>query len=139
MLDRFWSKVDATGPCWEWTAARLSSGGYGAFRLNGKTQRAHRVAWELLVGPIPEGLVLDHLCRNPVCVNPDHLQPVTDRVNVVERGHTIMARKARQTHCLRGHPLTEDNIYRYGSSRECKECHAIRRKARTQRRSLQAR
>jgi hypothetical protein len=128
--ERFWPKVDrenSPNGCWLWTAARFkAAGGYGAFRFEGKTQRAHRVAYRMLVGPIPEGLVLDHRCREPRCVNPAHLEPVTDRVNVVERGQTIMAAKVRQTHCLRGHPLTDDNVWRYGTSRECKKCHAIR-------------
>lgn len=76
---RFWSHVDAEGDCWEWTVS-TGSHGYGQFAvggLGGTMVLAHRYAFELLVGPIPEGLTLDHLCRNKICVNPDHLEPVT--------------------------------------------------------------
>jgi hypothetical protein len=87
--DRFWSKVDARGVCWEWTGWR-DKDGYGGCGDG----RAHRVAWTKLVGPVPEGLVLDHLCRNPPCVNPDHLEPVTPKVNTA-RGRTAAAARER--------------------------------------------
>lgn len=67
--------------CWEWPKAK-DSGGYGVVKFNDKFRKAHRLSYELLVGPIPEGLQIDHLCRNRGCVNPDHLEPVTARVNV---------------------------------------------------------
>jgi len=80
---RFWAKVDKNGPggCWLWTAARYP-GGYGQFRANGKGGAAHRFAYELLVGPIPEGLEVDHVCHVRHCVNPGHLQAVTRSVNM---------------------------------------------------------
>ena len=81
LSDRFWMKVCFTGFCWEWTADRAKSG-HGRIRVDGRTQMAHRIAYELLVGPIPEGLELDHLCRNTCCVNPDHLDPVTHLENM---------------------------------------------------------
>ena len=84
--DRFWARVDV-GLCWEWTGS--NDRGYGMFRLDGRTVRAHRWAWETLVGPIPRGLHLDHLCRNPPCVNPDHLEPVTQPENI-RRGHAAL-------------------------------------------------
>jgi len=80
--ERFWPKVDASGDCWVWVAYR-DPNGYGSFYRDGGPTYAHRVAWELLVGSIPEGLVIDHLCKNPPCVNPDHLEPVPQRVNVL--------------------------------------------------------
>ena len=76
---RFWQKVDKSGDCWEWIGA--VSSGYGHFQTDGGTTTAHRVAYQLLVGPIPDGLHVDHLCRNTLCVNPDHLEPVTQAEN----------------------------------------------------------
>jgi hypothetical protein len=97
---RFWEKVDVSGVCWEWTGARTN--GYGYFKRVGTTRRAHRIAYEHLVGPVPDGLVLDHLCRNRGCVNPDHLEPVTSRENL-RRGSGIAGRHARSDLCPRGH------------------------------------
>ncbi len=124
---RFWAKVDKAGAdgCWEWTDRK--AGGYGYIYTGGQptNARAHRVAYELLVGPIPDGLVLDHLCRNPGCVNPEHLEAVTQRENTL-RGEGVTAREARQTHCKRGHEFTDDNTYRRPSNpswRICRTCH----------------
>jgi HNH endonuclease len=126
-LERFWSKVRIIPDCcWEWTA-RDNGVGYGMFMLtsprpNVKSVLAHRYAYELLVGPIPEGLQLDHLCRNRRCVNPDHLEPVTNRENVL-RGTSIFAREAALTHCLRGHPFDEENTYLPArGGRQCRAC-----------------
>lgn len=109
--ERFWSKVDKTGPCWLWLAGKDRSG-YGAFRYQGRQIGAHRFAYERLVGPIPEGTELDHVkargCTNRHCVNPDHLEPVTSRVNTL-RGDGPSAVAARQTECAHGHPFTPEN------------------------------
>lgn len=82
---RFWMKVNKTGRCWEWAAAR-NEDGYGYFNYRGKIRKAHRVAYELMRGEIPIGLDLDHRCRNHGCVNPSHLRPVTNKLNSEHRG-----------------------------------------------------
>ncbi len=123
---RFYDKiVPASGDCWRWTAAK-DMFGYGRFNLDGKNRHAYRVAYEALVGPLPEGLELDHLCRIPSCVNPDHLEPVTHKENV-RRGNGPAAINAKKTHCKHGHKFTAENTYRYPKesrkqSRNCKIC-----------------
>lgn len=120
--ERFWSKVDKTAGCWVWTAGRVG-GGYGTFTVDRRAQVAHRFAYELLVGPVPDGLQLDHLCRNRQCVNPAHLEPVTARTNLL-RGEGVAAKNARKTHCNRGHAYTAETTYVYKDTghRLCKVC-----------------
>jgi hypothetical protein len=130
--DNFWKHVNKTATCWLWTG-RLVKGGYGMFFLNRdgcvRGRVAHRVAYELLVGPIPEGLTLDHVkdrCNNTNCVNPAHLEPVTMRENLL-RGNTVNARNAAKTHCINGHEFTDENIYRRpdDGTRMCRACIAL--------------
>jgi len=126
--DRFWAKVNKTATCWGWTAC-LNSNGYGMFKVAGRTVCAHRFAYELLVGPIPEGLVTDHLCRNRSCVNPGHLEPVTNAVNIL-RGVGVGATNALKTECFNGHPLSGENLYLYpGGERACRICIYARNRA----------
>lgn len=133
---RFWEKVQKTDGCWEWLAAK-NRWGYGVFYGGERAEQAHRFAYRTLIGPIPEGLTIDHLCRNPGCVNPAHLEPVTQRENVL-RGETRTAANAAKTHCPQGHPYDEENTYLAPSgSRICRACqrehqrqHYLRRKAR---------
>jgi HNH endonuclease len=128
-LDRLRERtvVDATG-CHLFTGA-LYANGYGAFRFDGRTRAAHRVAYELQRGPIPDGLVLDHLCRVRNCINPDHLEVVTNAENKA-RGESLWAKNARKTHCPKGHPLSAENLLRRHYGRECRTCHNERCKRR---------
>jgi len=130
-LTRFWEKVDlaAAGGCWEWTGG-ISDNGYGRFRAGGNKGYAHRFAWELLRGPIPGGLTIDHLCRNRRCVNPDHLEPVDCRTNLL-RGVGPSAVNATKTRCVNGHPFDQRNTYVWkDGSRYCRECRRLREAAR---------
>ena len=118
--DRFWGKVDKNGPtgCWLWTAS-ITRSGYGHFRIGSKLHPAHRVAYELSIGQIPEGLQLDHLCRVRRCVNPKHLEPVTNQENCL-RGDNAQRRK---THCPKGHPYDVKNtIHKKDNRRICRTC-----------------
>ncbi len=120
--ERFWEKVQKTDGCWEWLASRVA--GYGRFRaVSGEAHvQAHRWAYEALIGPIPDGLEIDHLCRNRGCVNPAHLEPVTARENV-RRGIAPAAVNARKTHCPRGHLY--DYTWPSGFRRGCRECKRV--------------
>lgn len=127
ITDRFWEKVDRRGPdeCWQWLA-RKDRDGYGRFRDGPLMVKAHRFAYEQMVGPIPDGLQIDHLCRNRPCVNTRHLEAVTQRVNIL-RGNGITAKQARQTHCKRGHAFDEANTYVLKrGERQCRICAAAR-------------
>ena len=118
---RFWSKVeigDANG-CWLWTKG-IQHHGHAQFSVNGKAVYAHRFAYELMVGPIPEGLVLDHLCSTPACVNPAHLEAVTPRENAL-RSRMVKVATAK-THCPRGHEYNSENTQLIGGRRFCRAC-----------------
>lgn len=122
------ARVKMAGDCWEWTSGKNSKG-YGRVHAT-KLERgamAHRVMYELVRGPIPEGLTLDHLCRNRACVNPDHLEAVTNRLNII-RGSSPAADNANKATCLRGHALSGRNVWiAKDGSRVCKECQRVRR------------
>jgi hypothetical protein len=137
---RFWEKVADRGNCWEWIAARDPLG-YGRFWWKNQMRLAHRVAYVALVGEHASDLELDHLCRNPSCLRPDHLEPVSHALNLL-RGNTFSAANAAKTHCKRGHPLNGPNLIvrikpdgrRYRACRTC--CQASWRRSDARKRSL---
>jgi hypothetical protein len=119
--------VDAESGCWNWTASRNK--GYGQINWGGRPRGTHRVVYELIVGAIPSGLQIDHLCRNRSCCNPDHLEPVTHAENV-RRGADAV------THCPQGHPYDEANTGYNGrgsTRRRCLACHRAQARARVRR------
>jgi hypothetical protein len=125
----FWERVRcAEDPniCWEWIGYR-NTNGYGCVfdKTARRMVRAHRWAYERWVGPIPDGLQIDHLCRNKRCVNPAHLEPVTLVENVL-RGESPWAQRRRQTHCKNGHAFSPENthISRLRGTRRCRKCAA---------------
>jgi hypothetical protein len=108
--------------CWNWTGAL--SRGYGNLKWRGRTTKAHRVAFLLFRGEFTEGLTLDHLCRNRRCVNPAHLEEVTNRENILRSPTTPTAVNARKTHCVRGHLLSAENLMvNKNGGRRCRSCH----------------
>lgn len=119
---RFWSKVNKTGTCWLWTGFKDRKG-YGRFNpAHRRSAHAHRFAYEDVVGPIPDGLTIDHLCRVPGCVRPNHLEPVTMRENVL-RGFGPTALNAKKRTCRHGHPYSGDNLRIAGVRyRVCRAC-----------------
>lgn len=122
--DRFWSKVNKTETCWLWTGA-LGRNGYGQFFWDGQARAAHRLAYEDLVGPIPKGLQLDHLCRVRHCVNPAHLEPVTARENML-RGESLQAHNAKKELCPKcGGPYSPEVST---GARRCTPCRNERRR-----------
>jgi len=123
-------KIDTTSHCWIWTST-TNNKGYGRFSVNAKPVLAHRFSYELFKGDIPTGMELDHLCRNPKCVNPNHLEAVTHKENGL-RGNSGLWQKLKM-HCPKGHPLKEPNLVKRKHShpgRECKVCHNLQEKVR---------
>lgn len=131
--EKFWGHVQTSDDCWIWLGGHEREG-YGHFTVgkgkNRVTIRAHRFAYELLIGPIPAGKELDHAeCSNPRCVNPAHLEPITHKENVL-RGQSPSAIHARKTHCMNGHEFTtETTHFRLRSNgkvqRVCRACYSI--------------
>lgn len=126
--ETLWVKIEPEpmSGCWLWTGNR-NDAGYGIVVVRGRRTRVHRIMYELARGAIPAGLQLDHLCRTPACVNPQHLEAVTHYENW-RRGKAALS--SRWTHCRRGHEYTPANTKIRGGTRTCKECAAIRARQR---------
>lgn len=129
LYQRFWDKVNITDDCWEWTAS-LRGTGYGAFSVprpqGGFTHiGAHQFSYWLCVGDVPAGYELDHLCRNRKCVNPQHLEAVPHRLNML-RSTSPVADNALKTHCPQGHPYAGENLMIKHSARYCRTCERAR-------------
>ena len=137
--ERFLSKFHKRpSGCWEWTAARMING-YGVYTWYGadrpcSSHLIHRIAYTLFVGPIPAGYVIDHLCRNAACGNPQHLEAVTQQTNLL-RGTGWPAINARKRRCARGHRYTPKTVVVVGGKRRCRICHARNQQAYKKRRA----
>jgi hypothetical protein len=137
-IARLWDRINKNGPvstyrpdlgaCWIWQGA--TSNGYGRVRFDGKTRLAHRVVWTLTIGEFPEDKQPDHLCRVRACVNPSHLEPVTQRINLL-RGASPAADHARRARCSAGHPLEgpDADVYIHPDHPTWRHCRKCRRKA----------
>lgn len=124
-MSTFLKKIVKTEKCWEWVGAK-DTRGYGNFKFESKVYKAHRFSYQFHKGPIPKGLVIDHLCRNTSCVNPSHLEAVTHKVNVL-RGIGPTSINASKTICKRGHLLNIENVYiSAANNRSCMICQKIR-------------
>lgn len=146
-MERFWNKVNKTESCWLWIASVGSNNGYGCIKFEGKTQQAHRVSWKLRHGEIPAGMLVLHRCDIPLCVNPEHLFLGTQSDNMRDcrdKGRLAIPvlcglhnHNARKTHCKQGHLLVDENVYRYGTERQCRICkQQARRKYELKQRAL---
>jgi hypothetical protein len=127
-LARLWAKIEKVpSGCWEWTGG-LSAGRYGHLKWGGRLSKAHIVMYELYVSKVPDGLELDHLCENTICVNPDHLEPVTHAENIRRAAPRISAALQAIMECPRGHPYDEANTYIRPNDghRQCRACQRLR-------------
>ena len=131
IMDRLWARVRQDGECWLWQG-KLSNHGYGLLSIKSKYVNVHRWLYQRVRGPLPAALTLDHLCRNPRCISPAHLEPVALRVNIL-RGQSPSALKASVTHCPYGHLYTPENTLGPPNRRTCRQCKLARDRRRYQR------
>lgn len=136
LLDRLIRYSEITDGCWNWYGSRNPKG-YGHIKVAGRPVKAYRVSYELFRDEIPPGLVIDHLCRNTSCVNPEHLEVVDHKTNVL-RGVSPAAIYAKRTHCKHGHELSGENLIKHSRrGRRCKPCNRRNVNASNRRKRLQ--
>lgn len=127
-FDRFFSKVDISDQCWNWLGSN-NGDGYGQIWFNGRMVLVHRICFEHFNHKIPDGMVIDHKCRNRSCVNPNHLQVVTLKENIQlgipyrKDFYNTGNRNIKRTHCKRGHEFTQENLVKSAKGRMCRTCH----------------
>lgn len=130
---RFWAKVAKSDDCWNWTGS-ISGRGYGRMQTPASSSSAaHRISYILHHGMIGDGMVVDHICRNKLCVNPAHLRAVTPKQNTLENSASVTAINAAKTHCAKGHPFSGDNLLAQPGERRCRQCQRGYDKARRRR------
>lgn len=120
IIEKFEERILKTDSCWNWIGT-IKTQGYGTFCFNYKKYYSHRFSYELYKNKIPEKFEIDHLCRNRKCVNPDHLEAVTSRINNLRSG-SPSAINSKKTHCIRGHEFNKENTYFSKTGRHCKAC-----------------
>jgi hypothetical protein len=131
---RFLACFDRSDGCWLWKLKPAKNGyGYFSVQVDGKQRKvlAHRYSYEFFVGPIPDGLTLDHLCTVPLCVRPDHLDPCSLGDNVARSPRSLTGQNSRKTHCPQGHPYSGDNLLMDQGKRKCRTCVYARNRARS--------
>jgi hypothetical protein len=138
-IKRFFKKVNKTSGCWIWIGA-INNYGYGMVQINGSKHSAHRISYEIAKGAIADNLQIDHLCRNRRCINPEHLEAITQKENLL-RGETIAAKNKSKTHCPKGHPYSKKNTIMKNKgggyrSRQCRICRNEKEKTKYHRKKL---
>lgn len=127
-VEKILARIAINGECWEWSGC-ITTSGYGTIRINNgessKMYQSHRVMYSIFKKDIDDGIVIDHICKNRKCVNPEHLREVTMAFNCTENSDSPHAKHKAKTHCVRGHEFSKENTLILKNGRKCKECSRI--------------